>query len=79
MKQEQLNRPVQVFYNNRWVDKEHFRAFVYNANKEQRLAKSYKEYEDLIASGLWFSNKENNVVPLPKISKARKPKDGANS
>ena len=43
----------QVLYNDRWVDKKHFRAFVYNG-KEQKLANSYQEYSDLISSGVWF-------------------------
>jgi hypothetical protein len=47
----------QVFYNNRFVDKDTFRAFVYNKT-EQKLAKSYDEFEQLIATGLWFITKE---------------------
>lgn len=78
MNQEKPKKVCQVFYNNRWVDKNNFRAFVYNGS-EQKLAESYKEYEDLIASGLWFSKKDQTIVNQPKVSKARKPKDGADS
>ncbi len=54
----------QVLYLGRWVNKEHFRTFVYN-EKGQRLANSYDEFEELIGSGLWFAEK-------PMVSK--KPK-----
>ena len=89
MNQEKKSNTPQVYYNHRWVDRDHFTAFVYKDN-EQRLAKSYKEYEDLIATGLWFDTKshamEIKVVPpvaevfeLKKPTKARKPSNGANS
>lgn len=75
----------QVFYNDRWVDKNHFTAFVYNAT-EQRLAKSYQEYETYIATGLWFDTKSKAMEVKPqaeilelKKPQARKPKNGANS
>lgn len=57
MNQEKPKRVKQVFYNGRWVDKEFFRAFVYNET-EQKLAQTYKEYELLIATGTWFDNRE---------------------
>ena len=95
MNQEKTKNAAQVFYNDRWVDKEYFRAFVYKET-EQKLARSYKEYENLIASGLWFDSKEKamevkkvvevEVVKAPqaevvdiKKAKARKPKHGSNS
>lgn len=43
----------QVLYNDRWIDKKHFRAFVYNG-KDEKLANSYQEFSDLISSGVWF-------------------------
>lgn len=90
MNQEKHKNKPQVFYNDKWVDKEHFRAFVYRED-EQKLAKSYKEFEDMIASGLWFATKDKSIeviknrleqidaeiIDLKK--KARKPKNGANS
>jgi hypothetical protein len=90
MNQEKPKRVKQVFYNGRWVDKEFFRAFVYSTT-EQKLAQSYKEYEDLIATGLWFDNRTmaidaKKLAESPKAEilelkqpKARKPKNGANS
>ncbi len=34
---------TQVLYNGKWVEKKHFRAFVYNA-EGQKLAKSYDDF-----------------------------------
>jgi len=42
----------QVLYMGRWVSREFFKAFVYNADG-QKLAKSYEEFSNLISSGLW--------------------------
>jgi hypothetical protein len=54
------SKPVDQFqYLGRWVDKAHFRAFVYDKKNGQKLANSYNEYESLIASGLWFASKED--------------------
>lgn len=44
----------QVLYLGRWVSRNHFKAFVYN-KEGQKLAHSYKDYCDLIGSGLWQS------------------------
>lgn len=46
----------QVTYNGRLVDRAHFRAYVYNFDGE-KLANSYEEYEELLASGDWFNEK----------------------
>lgn len=59
---------AQFQYLGRWVDKENFRAFLYNHKGEQKLADSYKDYESMTASGLWFASK-------PDASKVRKQKD----
>lgn len=87
MNQEKNKVKPQVFYNERWVDRDNFTAFVYK-DAEQRLAKTYKEYEELIATGLWFDTKakatnakqtpQAEVIELKK-PKARKPTNGANS
>lgn len=76
MNQENKTERKQVYYNGRWVDKDHFRAFVYGKD-EIKLANSYKEYENLIATGTWFSSKQKLEESLK--SKARKPKDGGDS
>ena len=50
--------PEQVLYLGRWVDKEHFRAFVYNETGK-KLADNYAEYSTLVESGLWYSQPDN--------------------
>lgn len=60
----------QFLYLGRWVDKKHFRVFVYNDKGEQKLAESFNDYESLIASGIWFATKPENEVQkidLPEI------------
>jgi hypothetical protein len=69
----------QVFYQGRWVNRNNFRVFVYNADS-QKLANSYKEYSDLIESGLWFSSKEEVSPKQPvSIRSSRKQKHGSDS
>ncbi len=51
----------QVLYLGRWVSRSHFRAFVYN-NSGSKLAESYKEFSDLISSGIWFVE-EKDIQP----------------
>lgn len=64
----------QVEYQGRWVPKEHFRVFVYNKSGE-RLVNSYEEYQEALASGLWFSTQDN--VPSFKLKKVKA--DGSDS
>lgn len=47
----------QVLYQNRWVSRQFFRAFVYNSTG-QKLVNSYDEFSQLISSGTWFADKE---------------------
>lgn len=68
----------QVLYQGKWIDKVHFRTFVYN-NEGQKLANSYDEYSSLIESGLWFSTKEEVKTLNPINIKGRKQKNGADS
>lgn len=51
----------QVLYLGRWVSRSHFRAFVYN-NSGSRLVESYKDFSDLISSGVWFAE-EKDIQP----------------
>lgn len=60
--------PNQFEYLGRWVDTKNFRGFVYSKN-EQKLARDYQEFTDLIGSGLWFPSREialkaANSIPL---------------
>jgi len=61
MNQEKLKESGQFEYLGRWVDKKHFRAFVYN-ELESKLASSYEEYNRLVSSGLWFSTKQEAIL-----------------
>ena len=73
MNQTKKESHGQVLYMDRWVDKAHFRAFVYNT-KEQRIANSYNEYENLLASGLWFNTQADalNAVKIEAEPKSKK-------
>jgi len=71
MNKVSINHENQVFYCGKWVDKAHFRVFVYNDKGEQKLAGSHPEFESLIASGIWFESK-----PDPSLKKDKK-KDAA--
>lgn len=53
----------QFLYLGRWVDKKHFCAFVYDKEGNQRLAGSHKDFENLIASGIWFASKPEPDAP----------------
>ena len=69
----------QALYQGRWVNKDKFRAYVYNG-ETKKLANSYKEYADLIESGLWFSSADDIKPKHPiNIRSGRKTKNGANS
>ena len=72
----------QVEYLGRWVSKEHFRAWVYNATG-RKIANTWDEFARLIDSGEWFASQEEIKKPEPVQevkSKAagRKPKNDAN-
>ena len=70
----------QILYLGRWVDRKHFKVFVYNSTGE-KLAQNYDEFIALISSGVWFAekkdinakilaenihtfNEDDNVVPI---------------
>ena len=69
----------QFQYLGRWVDKDQFRAYLYNDKDEQKLANSYQEFETLTTSGLWFDKKPEKQDKPEKCdipdSKERKPKN----
>ncbi|HWY34744.1 MAG TPA: hypothetical protein VNX68_08860 [Nitrosopumilaceae archaeon] len=62
----------QVMYLDRWVDREHFRAFVYKSGGDKKLARSYEEFELLISSGLWFDSIDS--IPKEPLKQIRKSK-----
>lgn len=62
-----MSNSGQVPYLDRWVQRDHFCAFVYNGS-EQRLAKSYDEFTNLIASGLWFDRPDHADRVILKVA-----------
>lgn len=60
----------QFLYQGRWVDKAHFRVFVYDRAGNSKLANSYQEFEDLTINGVWFASKpELSISPSKKERK----------
>lgn len=68
MKQAKNVLKDKVEYLGRLVDKLTFRAFVYDVNDNQKLAKSWNEFQSLVAGGLWFAEKVIPVIqePIPE-------------
>lgn len=67
-----------VSYLGKMVDIKSFRAFVYSFEKNEgeykllkKLADSWEEYSELVASGIWFSDIDSAEQALKK-SKKRK-------
>ena len=54
----------QVFYMGRWVDKKHFRVFVYKSDGTERLVNSYDEFMELISSGVWDEKMPTSELPI---------------
>ena len=54
------------------VPKEGFRAFIYGAEGKQKLVNSWMEYEAHIATGVWYSLKDE--VPAQDVRDDVKPK-----
>ena len=63
----------QFQYLGRWVDKATFRSWVYAKNGDTKLANSYKEFEELTSSGIWFSTQVQEG--LVTVAKTRKQKE----
>ena len=57
----QVNKNVpkveQFQYQGRWVDKQNFRAFVYDLNGNEKIANSYQDFMDLTSTGIWYESK----------------------
>jgi hypothetical protein len=64
-----ISRDQQFLYLGRWVDKGTFRAFVYDAYGNEKLANNYNNFEKLIGSGEWFA------VKPEKLQVKEKPKN----
>jgi hypothetical protein len=45
-----------VLYDGRMVSKEGFRAFIYGRDDQKKCVNSWLEFEEHMASGLWFAS-----------------------
>lgn len=70
-KQKSLYEP-QVQYLGRWVNPLLFRAFVYNKEGEEILAKSWEEFKKLTSEGEWFETKESAQQSLSEETPVKK-------
>lgn len=59
----------QVLYQGRWIEKKYFRVFVYDHFGKEKLANNYDEYEKLLSSGQWFSEKPRASIKLNRKQK----------
>jgi hypothetical protein len=60
-----------VIYDGRVVPKDGFHVFVYAVNGEQKLVKSWDEYQRCISSGVWFQKKvQAEAIKPPELVKA---------
>lgn len=66
-----------VDFKGRLVDRDQFRAFIFNPKGERHLAESYDEYKEMVSTGLWF----DSIVEAQKVRPKRKKvkKDAADS
>lgn len=78
MNQQKTIHNDQVLYNGRWVKKENFRTFIYNASG-QKLVNSWIEYEHEIGTGEWFSHPDEVIEPQKPVNirTGRKAKDAS--
>ena len=56
-----------VIYNGQQVFKKHFRAFLYHPNGQRRVANSWQDFSDSIASGVWF----DDISKIPKVEEEK--------
>lgn len=60
-----------VSYLGRFVQKEGFRAFIYNSDGSKKIAESFEEFEVYTSSDNWFATEEEARAP----QRNRKKKD----
>lgn len=68
-----------AIYLGRIVKKENFRAFIYGPNGTSKLVESWDDFENAMASGLWFATREDaqvSIVAPEKPKRVRKAKKG---
>jgi hypothetical protein len=58
-----------AIYLGKIVDKKHFRVFVYSADGQKRLVESWKEFESLMETGLWFASEYEEKKEVKNLDK----------
>lgn len=67
-----------VVYEGRKVPKDNFRAFVYGTDNKRKLVESYEQFEEAMASGIWFAtNDEVHAIASIKPKDKKKQKECA--
>ena len=64
-----LKNVEHVLYQGRMIPKDTFRAFVYNPEGEQCLARSWTEFQQLLESCAWFADKETAQLQQKMVKK----------
>jgi hypothetical protein len=61
---------VPAVYLGRIVSKENFRVFIFSASGTQRLVESWDDYEQAMASGIWYAIRDEiNPVEEQQITR----------
>lgn len=60
-----------AIYLGRIVDKKHFRTFIYSPIGDSKIVESWDEYEKHMATGLWFSTREEAIKPVKQTRKTK--------
>lgn len=53
-----------AIYLGRIIDKQHFRAFIYAPNGNQRLVESWEEFEANMQTGVWFATHDEAIASV---------------
>jgi len=61
-----------VSYNGSQIDSKYFRAYVYHADGIKKLANSWDEHQELVATGEWFTSKPEPTPPVKRSTRKRK-------
>lgn len=71
-KSDQSNVVQLIDFKGRMVDKNQFRAFIFNSKGERHLAETYDEYIEMVSSGLWFDSLIEAQKIKPKKRRVKK-------
>jgi hypothetical protein len=66
-----------VLYCGRLVPVDNFRVFVYGAGGSQKLVNTWIEYENAMATGLWFPTKDEVEAHFNALEEEKSPQPGS--